>query len=158
MYIQAPTRRGLGHYGLGQSTGPFEGTFKGKIEGDDKSSTDATATFQHRGVDVSGSIVLASALRIQFKPPCGLEPVDVTTIPLTAKWDPAKPTHVEASTDVEEKTEKFPGIKSIQVRISIVADLQPDGKTIEAKVTLDPLGALTMTCGSRTLNVTLTRS
>ena len=158
MYIQIPTRGGLGHYGLGQSAGPFEGTFKGTIKGDDDSSTSATATFQHRGVDVTGSIVLGSGLRLQFNLPCGLEPVDVTTIPLTAKWDPAKPTHVESSTQVEEKTDKFPGIKSISVRFSVVADLRADGKTIDAKVTLKPQGWTTVTCGSRTLEVILTRS
>jgi hypothetical protein len=158
MYIQVPTRRGLGHYGLGQSVGPFEGTFKGIIQGDEGSSTSATATFQHRGADVSGAIVLEGGLQLRFGLPCGLEPVDVKTIPLSAKWDPAKPNHVESSTQVEEKTEKFPGITSIPVRISIAADLQPDGNTVKAGVTLKPLGLKTVTCGSRTLSVTLTRS
>ncbi|MGH9310066.1 MAG: hypothetical protein ACRD1U_11870 [Vicinamibacterales bacterium] len=158
MYIQAPTRRGIGHYGLGQSVGPFEGTFKGTIRGDEESSTSATATFQHRGNDISGSIVLGSGLKLRFNVPCGLEPVDIKTIPMAAKWDAAKPNHVESTTEVEEKTEKFPGITSIPVRVSIVGDLQSDGKTVNASVTLKPLGLKTVTCGSRTLDVSLTRS
>jgi hypothetical protein len=151
MYIQVPVRRGLG-----ESVGPFEGTFKGVLTGDENTSTDVTATFIHRDTAVNATIALGTGLRLDFGKPCAVEPVDLREIRVSGVWDPAKPQHIEATTTVSEPTTQF-GYKAIDIRVTMVADLGADGRSMDARVTMKLLGVLPRACGSKTLAVKLTR-
>jgi hypothetical protein len=157
MYLQVPRRRGLGHHGLGQNVGRFEGVFLGTLRGDTHSSAGIKATLTHRDTTIAGTIFLGQGLRLLFGPPCGLEPINLETIPVTATWDPGNPNHFEAAAEVDEKTEHFPGF-TMRARITFVADLQADPKTLSASLTIDPLGPAAERCGTRTLEVILRRS
>ena len=150
MYIQVPVRRGLG-----ETVGPFEGTFTGKLTGDAGTSTAITASFTHRDNTISGKIALAPGLQLQFGKPCTLEPVDLKEIPISTVWDASKPNHAEATTTVEEPTDQFPFIKSINIKVTIVANLE--GKAMNGSVTLAPQGVAKL-CGARTLPVQLTKT
>jgi hypothetical protein len=157
MYLQVPYRRGLGHGGLGQSVGRFEGVFLGTVRGDTHTSAGVKVTLTHRDTAIAGTIVLGSGLRLLLGPPCGLEPLNLETIPVNATWDPGNPNHFEAAAEADEKTESFPGF-TMKVRITFVADLQADPKTLSARLTIDPLGPAAESCGTRTLEVILRRS
>ena len=153
MYIQVPVRRGLG-----ETVGPFEGTFTGTLMGDEGTSTAITASFSHRDNAITGKITLAPGLQLKFGKPCKLEPVDIREIPISAVWDASKPNHAEATTTVDEPTNQFMFVKSIGIKVTIVADLGSGGKTITASVTLAPQG-VALVCGSKTLpTVTLTKT
>ena len=149
--IQVPVRRRLG-----ATVGPFDGTFTGTLTGDEGSSTTATASFTHSDNAIVGKIALAPGLKLKFGFPCKLEPVDVKEIPVSTIWDPSKPRHAEATATVQEPTVQF-GLSSIEIKVTIVADLSLDGKTISASVTLAPQG-IAKACGSRTLTVLLTKA
>jgi len=151
MYIRVPARYGLS--GLGDTPGPFEGTFKGTMAGDSGTSTTVTATLTHRGTVVAGTIVLGAGLQLGFPTLCAIEPVDLREIPITATWDPAKPQHIEASTDVQEPTTQM-HLTSIKMKISIVADLLDAGQTLNTTVTMKPA---IPGCWARSLPVKLTR-
>ena len=152
MYIQVPVRRGLG-----ETFGPFEGTFTGTLNGDGGTSAAVTASFVNRDNAIKGKITLAPGLQLQFGKPCQLEPVDIREIPISTTWDPANPRHAAATTTVEEPTTQFKLVKSINIKITVVADLAADGKTIAASVTLAPQGVAAL-CGSKTLSLALTRA
>ena len=156
MYIQA--RDGLDDhpYGLGQTTGRFEGVFTGTVHGDTHSKSDVKVTLTHRDTSIAGTMELGPRLRILFRNPCGLEPIDVGTIPLQGTWDPAKPDHLEVVGDVDEKTEHFPGF-TMKMRITLVADFVGDQKHATAHLTIDPLGPAADSCGTRTIPFLLLR-
>ena len=157
MYLQVPRRRGLGQYGLGQSAGRFEGVFLGTVIGDTHTKAGVKVTLTHRDTTIAGTIALGPGLRILFGPPCGLEPINLETIPVNATWDPGNPNHFEAAAEADEKTENFPGF-TMKVGITFVADLQADPKTLVARLTIDPLGQAAERCGTRTLEMILRRS
>ena len=142
-------------YGLGQSTRRFEGVFTGTLHGDTHTKSDVKVTLTHRDTEIAGTIALASGLRILFGAPCGLERIDVGTVPVKAMWDSAKPDHLEAVGDVDEKTEHLPGF-TMKMRITLVADFV-DRDTASATLTIDPLGPATDTCGTRTMPLLLKR-
>jgi hypothetical protein len=157
MYLHVPDPRGLGQYGLGQSAGRFEGVFLGSVTGDTHTKAGVKLTLTHRDNAITGTIALSSGLRILMGPPCGIEPVNQETIPVNATWDPGNPNHFEAVAEADEKTEAFPGF-TMRVRLTFVADLQADPKTLVAKLTIDPLGEAADRCGTRTLEMILRRS
>jgi hypothetical protein len=157
MYVQAPCRRGLGLDGLGQSVGRFEGVFTGTVRGDTHTSAGVKVTLTHRDTTIAGTIVLGSGLRLLMRAPCGLEPLNLETFPVNATWAPDNPNHVEAVAEADEKTERFPEL-TMRVRLTFVADLQADPKTLRASLAIEPRGAAAEGCGTRTLEMILRRS
>jgi hypothetical protein len=145
MYFQVPHGGGLGLYGLGQSTGRFEGTFVGNVTGDMHTKTGAKVTLTHRDTTIAGTFVLFPGLMILMGPPCGIVRLDLGTVTLSATWDPAKPNHFEAVAQADNKL------------LTFVADLQADPQTLVLKLTIDPLVQAPDNCGTRTLTMVLRR-
>ena len=110
MYLQVPSRGGLGQYGLGQSAGRFEGVFLGTVIGDTHTKAGIKVTLTHRDTTIAGTIALGPGLRILLGAPCGLEPINLETIPVNATWDPGNPNHFEADHRGRREDGEFPGI------------------------------------------------
>jgi len=160
MYIRVPI-----DHTLGESIGPFEGTFTGTVSGDNNTMATVAVTLNHRDNKIEGNITLGKGLQLNFKGPCGLEPVDLEKIPISGTTDPANPLHFQTSTQVKEPTQKqllMFKVNFVVTNVTIDALLNQETQTINANITLEPVSTEPprplIGCTKRALKVELKRA
>ena len=162
MYIRVQTYRGLG-----ESVGPFEGTFTGTIRGDKDSAATIKIVLTDRDNMVSGQITLGKGLKLDLGGFCLTEDVDLSSINISGRTSPDNPRYFQTSVKVTESPINTPTVKSADINVTIKANLSNDGNTITAEVTFDPLeGTIPIVgkvdlkkkgCMAKTLPVTLNK-
>ena len=134
MYVREQTYRGLG-----ESVGPFEGTFNGTVRGDKDSAATIKIVLSDRDNRVSGQITLGKGLKLDLGGFCLMEDIDLSSITISGQTSPDKPRYLQTSIRVTESPVNTPTVKSADINVTIKANLSNDGNTIDAEVTFDPL-------------------
>lgn len=129
-----------------EKTGPYEGTFRGVVYGDNGSSAPLSLQLTHRDDDVQGSLALGSGLYIKGGV-CGGAYVPSGVQYASGKTDPSDPSRMVASAQVD--------VNHFDISITLESDVSPSGDVIQAKAELD----LPWFCGrDPVLDATLYRS
>ena len=160
MYIPEQTYRGLG-----ESVGPFEGTFTGTIRGDKDSAATIKIILTDRDNMVSGQITLGKGLKLDLGGFCWTEDVDLNSINISGRTSSDNPRYFQTSIKVTESPVNTPTVKSADINVTIKVNLINEDNTIAAEVTFDPLeGVIPIVgkvdlkkkgCMAKTLPVTL---
>jgi hypothetical protein len=158
VYIRQYTSRPSS--GLGSLTAPFEGTFVGKLTGDANSTAAVSVALRQQGTAVEGEITLGAGLQLDFGGVCGLEPIDLRSIPIKGQTAAENAMKFTATTEIREPTTKF-GATHVVATLSIVAVLKPDGQSGTATIVVTPVRTEPkrplIGCKSVTREVTLTK-
>ena len=165
MYIHEQPYRALGAL-----VGPFEGTFTGTIQGDKASAATIKMVLTDQDNRVSGQITLGKGLKLGLGGFCVVDNIDLSSISISGQTSPDNPRYVQTSKRVTESPVNIPGVKSVDINVTIKATLSSDGNTITADVTFDPLeGVISVLgvdgkvdlkkrgCMAKTLPVTLSK-
>jgi hypothetical protein len=165
MYIHEQPYRALGAL-----VGPFEGTFTGTIRGDKDSTATIKMVLTDQDNRVSGQITLGKGLKLGLGGFCVVDNIDLSSISISGQTSPDNPRYVQTSKRVTESPVNIPGVKSVDINVTIKATLSSDGNTITADVTFDPLEGVIPAivseikidlkkkgCEAKTLPVTLSR-
>jgi hypothetical protein len=107
---------------------PFTGTFEGAAYGTGGTSAPLALALAQRGTEVSGSATLGEGLYVTTAR-CGGAAVPAGTVEGRGQTQPDNPRHVSVQTAVR--------VQGIDVPVSLVGDLSPDGQTLTAAASLD---------------------
>lgn len=127
------------YHGLGESVGPFEGTFTGTIRGDKDSAAPLNIILTDRDNKVTGQITLGKGLKLALGGFCLMEDVHLSSINISGRTSSDNPRYFQTSVKVTESPVNTPAVKSVDINVTIKANLSNDGNTIAAQVTFDPL-------------------
>ena len=108
--------------------GPFEGTFRGTVYGDNGSKAPLTLKLNHRGELVSGTVSLGTGLYVNggF---CGAGYIPASSQVASGKTSAKNPRLLNATTYFK--------VAGVNVKLFLDGEVSPDGEEIEAKAKID---------------------
>lgn len=109
-------------------TGPFEGTFKGKVYGDKGTNAPLSLVLKHRGNQVEGNVFLGEGLYLDGGM-CGAGYVPAGSQFATGETSAKKPGNFSAQSDFN--------ISGFDVKLDIDGHISDDGKGLDAKAKID---------------------
>jgi hypothetical protein len=148
MYQAFRTRLGKSFLDPFSGTGPYQGTFRGVINGVGGSSASLTFSLTHEGTTVRGTATLGSGLRVDTGgSPCpGVRRVSPNTFNVRGNSDTRNPNHLDATSSISDDGNT--------VDLAIHADLSEGGNTMTARIELD----VPWPCSDSTVSARLSRS
>jgi hypothetical protein len=111
-----------------KKTGPFEGTFTGKVKADNGTSTELSLDLTHRGDEVKGFVVIGEGLYIDAGF-CGKGYVPAGTQFARGETSSKNPSHLAAESQFK--------VSGLKVKIKLDGDVSSDGDEINATAKID---------------------
>lgn len=110
------------------NTGPFEGTFAGKVTGDKGSSTELSLDLTHRGDEVKGFVVIGEGLYVDGGV-CGKGYIPAGTQFARGESSSKDPSHLSAESRFK--------VSGVTIKIKLDGDVSADGDEINAQAKVD---------------------
>ena len=107
---------------------PFEGTFHGRVKGDNGSSAPISLVLNQKGKKVEGTVFLGEGLYVDAGI-CGAATVPAVTQSAAGQTSAKNPRHLSAQSAFK--------VSGLNVKLKLDGDLSADGETLKAKAKID---------------------